>query len=130
MTRTISIFTFVAIAVWSLLSVGAWAVFSLGGDFVHSQLDSIFFGDPDAVPVASSIFRFFQTLGLGFIAVIWGVGTLLLWLTGVVLRALMRSATMVRMPAPGWNDPASGDLVDRPMKDVTPPRTTRALPRE
>ena len=86
MARTINIFTFVAIAVWSLLSLGAWAVFSLGGDFVHSQLDWIFLGDPDAVPVASSIFRFLQTLGLGFIAVIWGVGTLLLWLTGVVLR--------------------------------------------
>ena len=130
MARTINAFTFVAIAVWSLLSLGAWAVFSLGGDFVHSQLDLIFFGDPDAVPVASSIFRFFQTLGLGFIAVIWGVGTLLLWPTGVVLRALMRSATMVRMPARGWNETAYDDPTVRPMKDVTPPRTVRALPRE
>ena len=42
----------------------------------------------------------------------------------------MRSATMVTVPEPGWSDTASGDLVDHPMKDVTPPRTVRALPRE
>ncbi len=129
MARTISVFTFVAIAVWSLLSLGAWAVFSLGGDLVHSQLDWIFFGDPDAVPVASSVFRFLQALGLGFIAFIWGAGALLLWLTGFVLRRLMQSATVVTVRDPRWADVAPGNPQERPMKDVTP-RTMRALPRE
>jgi hypothetical protein len=130
MARTISIFTFIAIAVWTLLSLGAWAVFSLGGDLVHSQLDWIFFGDPDAVPIASSVFLFLQTIGLGLVAFIWGAGTLLLWLTGFVLRRLVQSATMVTVRDPVWVDAGPGDVHDRPMKDVTPPRTVRALPPE
>ena len=130
MARTISVFTFVAIAVWSLLSLGAWAVFSLGGDLVHSQLDWIFFGDPDAVPVASNVFRFLQTIGLGLVVFIWGMGALLLWLTGFVLRRVVQSATVVTVRDPGWVDAGPGDLHERPMKDVTPPRTMRALPRE
>jgi hypothetical protein len=130
MARTISVFTFIAIAFWSLLSLGAWAVFSLGGDLVHSQLDWIFFGDPDAVPVASSVFRFMQNLGLGLVAFIWAAGALLLWLTGFVLRRLVQSATVVTIRDPGWVDADRADGYERPMKDVTPPRPMRALPRE
>lgn len=129
MARTISVFTFIAIAVWSLLSLGAWAVFSLGGDLVHSQLDWIFLGDPDAVPVASSVFRFFQTIGLGLVVFIWGAGALVLWLTGFVMRRLVQSATVVTVRDPRWAD-AAADLHEPPMKDVTPPRAVRALPRE
>lgn len=130
MARTISVLTFVVIAVWSLLGLGAWAVLGLGGDFVHSQLDWMFFGDPDAVPVASGVFRFLQTIGLGLVAFIWGAGALLLWLTGFVLSRLVRSATIVTVRDPGWVDAGPGDPHGRPMKDVTPPRTMRALPRE
>jgi hypothetical protein len=131
MARTINVFTFAAIAVWSLLSLGAWAVFSFGGDLVHAQLDWIFLGDPDAVPVASGIFRFLQTLGLGLIAFVWGAGALLLWLTGFVLRRLVRSATVVTVRAPEWTGAGPDDPYgERPMKDVTPPKQMRALPRE
>jgi hypothetical protein len=130
MARTINLFTFTAIAVWSLLSLGAWAVFSLGGDLVHSQLDWIFFGDPEAVPLASGVFRFVQTVGLGLIVFIWGAGAALLWLTGFILRRLVQSATVVTVRDPVWVDAGPGDGHERPMKDVTPPRTIRALPRE
>jgi hypothetical protein len=130
MARTIGFFTFIAIAFWSLLSLGAWAVFSLGGDLVHSQLDWIFFGDPDAVPVASSVFRFMQNVGLGLVVFIWGAGSLLLWLTGFVLRRLVQSATAVTVHEEVWADAGYGHGNERPMKDVTPPRTVRALPRD
>jgi hypothetical protein len=130
MTRTINVFTFIAVAFWSLLSLGAWAVFSLGGDLVHSQLDWIFFGDPEAVPLASGVFRFVQNVGLGLIIFIWGAGAALLWLTGFVLQRLMQSAMTVTVREPVWVDAGSDDRHERPMKDVTPQRPIRALPRE
>lgn len=130
MTHTINVFTFIAVAFWSLLSLGAWAVFSLGGDLVHSQLDWIFFGDPEAVPLASGVFRFVQNVGLGLIIFIWGAGAALLWLTGFVLRRLMQSAMTVTVREPVWVDAGSDDRHERPMKDVTPQRPIRALPRE
>ncbi len=126
MVRIITVFTIAAIAVWSLLSLGVWAALSLGGDFVHSQLDSLFLGDPDAVPVASGIFRFFQTLGLGLVFAIWLGGTAVIGFIGFLLCRIARNV-IVPPVDPDWNYPGrTGE--PRPMKDVTPPRPTRALP--
>lgn len=127
MARTINIFTLIVIAIWTLLSLGAWAIFSLGGDFVHGQLDWMFRGDPEIVPVASGVFRFFQNLGLGLVLFIWALGTFMVWFAGMVMRKLVQSMTVVSTREYGWAEP---DRDDRPMKDITPPRPSRALPRE
>jgi hypothetical protein len=124
MARTINVFAMAILVVWTLLSLGAWAVFSLGGDFVHNQLDWIFLGDPDAVPVAASVLRFFQNLGLGLVAVVWALGSLLVWITASLLRRLARSVDLVYVQEQRWTA-AEGE---RPMKDVTPPRSAGALP--
>lgn len=126
MERIITVLTVAAIVIWSLLSLGAWAIFSLGGDLVHSQLDWIFFGNPDVVPVASAVFRFFQNLGIGLVIFVWGLGSLTLWFIGTVIRHLIRSVSFVPPSPPGWTDPDDFEL---PMKDVTP-RPARALPRD
>lgn len=126
MVRFITFLTIAAIALWTLLSLGVWTVLSLGGDLVHSHLDSLFRGDPDAVPIASGIFRFFQTLGLGLIFIIWLGGVAVIWLCGFVLRRIAR-AMIVAPVDPDWPYPGRTDEL-RPMKDVTPPRPTRALP--
>jgi hypothetical protein len=128
MGRLITFFTVVAIALWTLLSLGAWAVLSLGGDLVHSQLDWLFFGDPDAVPVASAVFRFFQNLGIGLVFAIWFGGAAIIWLCGFILKRIARGA-VVQPVDPGWAYRVHGDE-PRPMKDVTPPRPTRALSRD
>lgn len=126
MGRFITFLTIFAITLWSLLSLGAWAVLSLGGDLVHSQLDWLFFGDPDAVPVASGIFRFLQSLGIGLIIAIWLGGVAVIWLSGVILRRIVQSVVVAPVD-PVWDDLGRPDGV-RPMKDVTPPRPSRALP--
>lgn len=131
MTRTVNIFVIVAIALWSLFSLGVWALFSLGGDLIHSQLDWIFFGDPDVVPVVSSIFRFFQSVGLGLVIFIWAVGSAALWLCGSVLRRLLQGiSAMAPRGEAVWFEAGYDDPLGRPMKDVTPQRPLRALPRD
>lgn len=126
MARTIRFFTFSVILFWSLLSLGAWALFSLGGDFMYNQLDWIFGGNPDLVPVVGAIFRFFQNFGLGLVFVIWAVGSLVVWLAGTILRRLAEGVSVVHVRDAGWADAYEGE---RPMKDVTPPRPARSLPR-
>jgi uncharacterized protein involved in cysteine biosynthesis len=125
MARTIRIFTISIILLWSLLSLGVWAALSLGGDFMYSQLDWIFGGNPDVVPAAGSVFRFFQNLGLGLVFVVWALGSLTVWIAGTILRRLAESVSVVHVRDAGWVDAYEGE---RPMKDVTPPRATRSLP--
>ena len=127
MARTIRFFTLSLILLWTLLSLGAWAVFSLGGDFMYNQLDWLFGGSPDVVPVAGAIFRFFQNLGLGLVFVVWALGSLVVWITGTILRRLAESVSVIHVREAGWVDAHEGE---RPMKDVTPPRPVRSLPRD
>jgi hypothetical protein len=126
MGRVITFIAILGIVLWSLLSLGAWAVLSLGGDLVHSQLDWLFFGDPDAVPVASGIFRFFQSLGIGLIVAVWLGGVAVIWFSGFILRRIVQSVAVAPV-SPVWDDLERRDGA-RPMKDVTPPRPSRALP--
>jgi hypothetical protein len=126
MGRTVGLFTLFVVAVWSLLSLGVWALLSLGGDFIYAQLDWMFGGSPDVVPAAASVFRFFQNLGLGLVFVIWAVGALFIWIVGTIVRRLVEGMTVVRVREMEWADVHDGE---RPMKDVTPPRSMRSLPR-
>jgi hypothetical protein len=126
MARTIRFFTFSVILLWTLLSLGAWAVFSLGGDIIYNQLDWVFGGNPDVVPAAGSVFRFFQNLGLGLVFVVWALGSLVLWIAGTILRRIAESMSVVHVREAGWVESYEGE---RPMKDVTPPRPVRSLPR-
>jgi len=127
MARTIRFLTVTTILVWSLLSLGAWALFSLGGDFMYNQLDWIFGGNPDVVPVAGAIFRFFQNLGLGLVFVVWALGSLVVWVAGAILRRLAESVSVIHVREARWGDAYDSE---RPMKDVTPPRPMRSLPRD
>jgi hypothetical protein len=124
MARTVGYFTFGIILLWSLLSLGAWAVFSLGGDLVFRQFDWMFGGNPDVVPVAGAIFRFFQTLGIGLVFVVWALGSLAVWLVGTLMRRLVESMTVIQVRERAWSD----TYEQRPMKDVTPPHPSRILP--
>lgn len=126
MARAISSFAFVIILLWSLLSLGAWAVLSMGGDLIYRQLDWLFGGNPDIVPAAAAIFRFFQNLGLGLVVALWAIGALAIWVVAAVLRRLAQGMTVVRVREAEWAE-TFGD--ERPMKDITPPRATRNLPR-
>lgn len=126
MTRAISSFAFVIILLWSLLSLGAWAMLSMGGDLIYRQLDWLFGGNPDIVPAAAAVFRFFQNLGLGLVVAIWAIGALAVWVVAAVLRRLAQGMTVVRMREAEWAESFEGE---RPMKDITPPRATRNLPR-
>ena len=126
MARTISVFFLMILGFWTLLSLGAWALFSVGGDFVHNQLDWMFMGDANVVPVAGAVFRFFQNFGLGVVVVVWALGALLLWLSASILRRLVRTAELVSVQQERrW---AEAEFEERPMKDVTPPRSAGALP--
>jgi hypothetical protein len=126
MARTINVFFLVILGLWTLLSLGAWALFSLGGDFVHNQLDWIFMGDANVVPVAGAVFRFFQNFGLGLVIVVWALGSLLIWLSASILRRLARTAELAYVQQERrW---AEAEFEERPMKDVTPPRSAGALP--
>jgi hypothetical protein len=125
MARTINVFAIAVLGLWTLLSLGAWAVFSLGGDFVYRQLDWIFLGDPDVVPVAAATFRFFQNFGLGLVAAVWALGSLVIWIGATVMRRLARSLDVTYAREPHW---AEAEFGERPMKDVTPPRSAGALP--
>jgi hypothetical protein len=124
MARTIGYFTFGIILLWSLLSLGAWAVFSLGGDLVYRQFDWMFGGNPDVVPVAGAIFRFFQTLGIGLVFMVWALGSLAVWLVGTLMRRLVENMAVIQVRETVWSD----SYEERPMKDVTPPRPSRSLP--
>jgi hypothetical protein len=126
MAHTVRIFTLSIIAFWSLLSLGVWALLSLGGDFVYVQLDWMFGGSPDVVPAAASVFRFFQNLGLGLVVVVWAVGALFIWMVGTVMRRVLEGMTVIRVRETEWVDVHDSE---RPMKDVTPPREMRSLPR-
>ena len=126
MARTIRLFTFSVILFWSLLSLGAWAVFSLGGDFIYNQLDWMFGGNPDLVPAAAAVFRFFQNLGLGLVFFVWALGALVIWIAGTILRRLAESVSVVHVRDSGWADVYEGEPQ---MKDITPPRPVRSLPR-
>ena len=125
MARTIGFFTLAVILLWSLLSLGAWAVFSLGGDFVYRQFDWMFGGNPDVVPIAGAIFRFFQTIGIGLVFVVWAVGSLAVWLIGTLMRRLAESVTVAQVRETNWSYSYEEE---RPMKDITPPRDMRSLP--
>ncbi|HEX2114238.1 MAG TPA: hypothetical protein VHM01_07515 [Alphaproteobacteria bacterium] len=125
MARTINVFAIAVLGLWTLLSLGAWAVFSLGGDFVYRQLDWIFVGDPDIVPVAAAMFRFFQNFGLGLVAIVWALGSLMIWIAATIMRRLARSLDSPYVREPHW---VEAEFEERPMKDVTPPRSTGALP--
>jgi hypothetical protein len=126
MTRAITVFMIAAILVWSLLSLGVWALLSLGGDFIHAQLDWLFGGDPDIVPTAAAVFRFFQNLGLGLVFIVWTIGTLAIWAVATILRRLAAGMTVIHVREAEW---VGGYEGERPMKDVTPPREIRSLPR-
>jgi hypothetical protein len=125
MARTINVFGIAVLGLWTLLSLGAWAVFSLGGDFVYRQLDWIFLGDPNVVPVAAGAFRFFQNFGLGLVALVWALGSLMIWLTVTIMRRFVRSLDMAYVREAHWPE---AEFEQRPMKDVTPPRSSGALP--
>jgi hypothetical protein len=126
MARAIKVFAFATILIWSLLSLGVWALLSLGGDLVHSQLDWLFGGDPDVVPAAAAIFRFMQNLGLGLVFVVWAMGSLAIWIVAAIMRRLAASVTVIQVREAEW---VGGYENVRPMKDVTPPRNVRSLPR-
>jgi len=126
MARTVGIFTLFVILIWSLLSLGAWAALSLGGDFIYRQIDWVFGGSPDLVPAAASVFRFLQNLGLGLVFAVWALGALFVWFVGTVMRRLVQGMTVIRVHETQWADIREGE---RPMKDVTPPRASRSLPR-
>ncbi len=80
------------------------------------------------MPAASGIFRFLQTLGLGLIVAVWLGGVAVIWFCGFVLRRIIRNVVVAPVD-PDWNQPSwTGE--PRPMKDVTPPRPARALPRD
>ena len=126
MARTVRFFTFSVVLFWTLLSLGVWAVLSLGGDFIYNQLDWAFGGNPDLVPAAAAVFRFFQNLGLGLVFVVWAAGSLVIWIAGTILRRIAESVSVVHVREAGWAEPYEAE---RPMKDVTPPRPVRSLPR-
>jgi hypothetical protein len=125
MARTINVFAIPALGLWTLLSLGAWAVFSLGGDFVYRQLDWIFLGDPDVIPVAAATFQFFQNFGIGLVAIVWALGSAMIWLAASIMRRLVRSLDLTSAREAHW---AEAGFEERPMKDVTPPRSAGALP--
>jgi hypothetical protein len=125
MARAIGFFTIAVILLWSLLSLGAWALLSFGGDLIYRQLDWMFGGDPNVVPAAAALFRFFQNLGLGLVLVVWALGTFFVWIVGTIMRRIAQSMTVIRIREAEWADVYEGE---RPMKDVTPPRPARSLP--
>jgi hypothetical protein len=126
MARAIKVFAFATILIWSLLSLGVWALLSLGGDFVYGQLDWLLGGDPDVVPGAAAVFRFFQNIGLGLVFIVWAIGSLAIWILATIMRRLADSVTVLHVRETEW---VGGYESERPMKDITPPRDVRGLPR-
>jgi hypothetical protein len=85
--RIISLVVGIAVAFWSLLSLGSYLVVNVVGGSLSRHADSLF-AQPETVVFMADLFRFFTTLGLGAVVVVWALGTAALLATGWIARRL------------------------------------------
>lgn len=87
MSRVISIIVGLGVTVWSLISLGTYLVVNVIGGSLSRNADA-FFGSPEMVVFMSDAFRFFTTLGLGAVVVIWLLGVAAIAAAGWMVRRI------------------------------------------
>ena len=103
MKRLLWILAWIAVAIWSLFAWGAYGLLDVFGAFAARNAD-IVTGHPETVEWLSWTLMTLRSLGLGAIAIVWGLVSLLILAVPAVLGLFLGGSR--REPyADDWREP-------------------------
>jgi len=117
MKRLLWILAWIAVAVWSLFAWGAYGLLDFFGGVAARNAD-IVTGHPETVEWLSWALMILRSLGLGAIAVVWGLVSLVILAVPAVLGLFLGSSSRDRRDydwrGPGMDPRASGPFPPSP----------------